>query len=132
MVFFGFFGNGGDQFSWGTTNGDDESQTNSAKTDTDNSATPNNDWGHGKLDVAAGVAYLAANYTTCNMRLLSTLSNQVAMAIDKSLACLVPPISTTLISHNSPNVEAPPCQPSSILLGARTRQGQAVSRSYDP
>ena len=43
-----------------------EYQAGTAKTDTDNSATPNNDWGHGKLDVAAGVAYLAANgFSTC-------------------------------------------------------------------
>ena len=34
--------------------------------DTDNSATPNNDWGHGKLDITAALAYLTASgYSTC-------------------------------------------------------------------
>ena len=44
-----------------------EYQSGTAKTDTHNSATPNSDWGHGKLDVAAALAYMTANgYTTCS------------------------------------------------------------------
>ena len=43
-----------------------ENVANSAKTDTDNSATPNGDWGHGKLDVAAALTYMSTNgYATC-------------------------------------------------------------------